>query len=114
MPTEMPKLRPLARGKEYYTELNAILSKEGDALKRDFEGARARKQGRVTPRDVCFLALKYKLNLKATFDFLEDEGYLAYGTYAMLKERGLRSMAALREVWDEIQGPIIVEITEVP
>lgn len=102
-PDGFPELRPFARqGKAYYAELKAILREIGADLRRDFAQTK-RRSGSVTVRDVCALALKYRLNLKATFDFLEAERLLAFGTYDTLKDRGLRPMTMLREAWEEEQ-----------
>lgn len=103
LPDGFPALRPLARqGKAYYAELRAILKEIGADLKRDFAQTK-RKNGKITVHDVCTLALKYRLNLKATFDYLEDERLLPCGMYDQLKDRGLRPMTMLRETWEEDQ-----------
>lgn len=100
---ELPRLRPYARqGKAYHDELKAILKEIQFRVKEDVKVFHQRN-GKITPRFVCQLALKYKLNLKAMFDFLEDEHLIAFGTYENLKDRGLCPMAALKEVWAAMQ-----------
>lgn len=100
---ELPQLRPLARqGKPYYAELRAIFKSEGQAIKDDVNRVH-RAHHKLTVADVCRLALTHRINLKAMFDFLEDENILPCGTYDRLKDRGLRPMASLKEVWSEME-----------
>lgn len=100
---ELPPLRPLARqGAAYRAELKAILKAEGQAIVAE-ERIVFHRNGKVTVKDVCRIALAHRLNLKVTFDYLEERGALACGTYESLKDRGLRPMAALKEVWAEMQ-----------
>jgi hypothetical protein len=101
LPDGFPELRPFARqGKAYYAELKAILKEIKYDLKHDFETI-SHRNGKVTVRDMCALALKYRLNLKATFDAIEDMRLLPCGTYDLMKDRDFRPMAALRDVWEE-------------
>lgn len=100
---DLPRLRPYARqGKAYIDELKAYLKDIQFQVKNDVKVLHQRN-GKVTLRFVCQLALKYELNLKAMFGFLEDEHLIAFGTYESLKDRGLRPMTMLREVWTEMQ-----------
>lgn len=101
---ELPRLRPYARqGKAYIDELKKILKAEGDAILRDVEAARSRNKG-LTTSDICRVALTHRLNLKATFDFLEDKRVLPCGTYDRVKDGGIRPVAAMKEVWAEMQA----------
>jgi hypothetical protein len=98
----LPGLRPVRlQGKAYYTALKQLLNDIGDDL---LASAEARK--RQTPdrrafrvNDLCYLALAYRLNCKATAEFLEDRHFLPAGTYESIRGRGFRLVAALREVW---------------
>lgn len=95
---ELPRLRPLAFGGEaYYGELKQILEEIGPQLRADAEAIKA-AGGAITVADLCRLALKYTLNVKATCEALEDWRILACGTYDMLRDRGFKPMQALREV----------------
>ena len=101
---ELPRLRPYARqGKAYIDELRAYLKEIQFGVKEDVRVLH-RQNKKVTIRFVCELALKYELNLKAMFDFLEDEKLVPYGTYESLKDRGMRPMTMLRQVWQEMQA----------
>lgn len=96
---DIPRLRPYAfGGKAYYEELKAILLEIAPALIMDVAVILGR-DGKITPADLCRLALKYTLNVKATCEALEDWNILACGTYDHLRSRGFRPMAALREVF---------------
>lgn len=100
---ELPRLRPYARqGEAYYKELKTILKAEGDAILRDVEAARRHNKG-LTTSDICRIALTHRLNLKATFDFLGDKRALPCGTYDRVRAGGIRPVAALKEVWAEMQ-----------
>lgn len=103
LPIELPQLRPLARqGEAYYKELKSILKAEGDAILRDVAAMRRPGKG-LTTSDICRIALTHRLNLKAVFDFLEDKRVLPCGTYDRVKDGGIRPVAAMKEVWAEMQ-----------
>lgn len=102
---DLPQLRPVARqGKAYYTELKAILKEIGPAITADAERIRHEQDRAFTVRDLCVLALRYRLNCKATCEHLEDVGFLPCGTYTRLRERDFRPVSRLKEVWAEMQG----------
>lgn len=112
--TDLPQLRPHAlRGKAYFDQLKGILSEIGPAILADVAGVRE-DTGSITVSDVCEVALRHKLNLKATFDFLEDSRILPCGTYDRCKEGGIKPMAALREVWAEMQGECVEKPSSLP
>lgn len=95
---DIPRLRPHAfGGKAYYTELRAILLEITPALIGDVAVLLGRNS-KITVADLCRLALKYELNLKATCKALEDLRILPCGAYDALLDRGFKPMAALREV----------------
>lgn len=98
--TPLPQLRPLARHRAYYDELRAICATEGDAILASV----AQAGDKLTIAAACKIALTHRLKLAALFAFLEDEHICACGTYDALKRRGLKPMAALTEIWEEMQG----------
>ena len=99
-PDDFPELRPFARqGKAYRAELRAIFKEIQHDLRADFDRLYRARQ-KFTPRDLCYLALKYRVNPKATYEMLEDLKLVPIGKYDTLRERGFRPMAALYEVWD--------------
>jgi hypothetical protein len=101
---DLPELRPVRlQGKAYYRELKRILKEVGDDIEQDARQI-LRDTGKFTVRDLAFLALKYRLNMKATCEHLEECRVLKYGTYDSLKERKLRPMAYLKEVWSECRA----------
>ena len=96
--SELPKLRPYTHGgKAYYDELKQILAEIGPALQADAESLKS-TNGALTVGDLCRLALKYTLNVKATCEALEDMRILPCGMYDSLKQRGFQPMAMLREI----------------
>jgi hypothetical protein len=86
-------------------ELHRILKECGQALKDDAESLkRANPNRRMSVRNICFLALKYHLNLKATCEYLEEREVVRYGTYERMINGGIRPMKALTEVWNELSN----------
>lgn len=101
MSTDLPPLRPTARrGKAYFDELRAIVAEIAPDLRRDVEAIKAERK--IKTRDLCVLALRYRLNFKATVEALEDMNLLACGVYDRIKDSGFPIMASLREVWAEM------------
>ena len=101
-PDDFPQLRPYARqGKPYVDELRAYLREHGQAMVEDIRAV-WRRTHKITVADVCHVALHYKLNLKATFEYLEERGEVPYGTYDKVLRSGIRPMAALYEIWNEM------------
>lgn len=101
---ELPPLRPIrVQGKAYYVALRAILDEVGNDLHADAVTAKA--EHRMTPAMLCRLALTYRLNLKATTEYLEDRKVIRCGTYDRLfrESANLRPIACLKEVWAEMQ-----------
>lgn len=100
MTTEIaiPRLRPYAcQGKPYKDELRAIL-KEIRIDLRDEARTILYQTHRFTTRDLCRLALKYELNVKATCEALEETGAISRGAWERLRRQGFRPTHALREV----------------
>lgn len=101
--TDFPQLYPLGRGKAYYDELRALAVEEGMAISADVETMKRENGGKLTLRNACALALKYRLRLAALFDILVDLDLVSCGAYDGLKDRGLKPMAMLAEVWAGMQ-----------
>lgn len=93
--SELTEKLKVTRGKGYYTVLKAILAQVGPQIAADARAIKA-ESGKLTVFNVGCLAVKYDLNLKATFEWLEESRVLPAGTYDRLKERGLKA----REVLD--------------
>jgi hypothetical protein len=106
MPTEttiptMPELRPVRlQGKAYYDALKRILREIGSSLLQDAIDIKTETHT-FTPHNLCYLALKYRLNVKATCEWLEESGFLLHGTYQTLRERRFKPMYVVRQVWSE-------------
>lgn len=83
------------RGKGYYTVLKAILADIGPQLAADAVAILAESGGKMTVYDIGCLAVKYDLNLKATFEWLEESRVIPAGTYDRLKDRGLKAREVL-------------------
>lgn len=60
-----------ARGQVYYGLLKTILSHVGKAMVDEVAAIRA-KQGGLSVIDVAYVSLKFKLNFKATVEWLEE------------------------------------------
>lgn len=104
---ELPPLRPIrVQGKAYYVALRAILKEIGDDLYAD--AVAAKHAHTMTPRMLCQLALTYRLNLKATTEYLEDRKVIRCGTYDRVfrESANLRPIASLKETWAEMQGEV--------
>lgn len=95
------KLRAGVRGQQYYSLLKEFLRIAGKPLVTE-----ARAFGRLSPVDVGYLSLRYGLNLKATWEWLEECEVVASGTYEDCIERGLKVKdiyARARETYPEIE-----------
>lgn len=82
--TNIPPLRPLSRGSEYYIELREFAAQHGDALRSEVEALKAERK--TTLRYFIPLALRYRLKLAALFVLMEDYNLVAAGTYNRLKD----------------------------
>jgi hypothetical protein len=100
--TNLPELHPLGRGKVYYDELRRLAVEDGIAITADVDRMKQQNGGALTIKDACTLALRYRLRLAALFSILEDFCLVPCGVYDSLKERGLKPMAMLTEVWEEV------------
>lgn len=97
----LPELRPAGlQGKAYYAALKQIQKEIREDVKADFKSY-YRQHRSITTAEICFLALKYRVNLKAMFSILEDEGLLKTGTYGRVIAGGIRPIAALKRVYAE-------------
>lgn len=106
----LPELRPVRlQGKAYYTELRRILKEIRYDLKADAERLMQENGRKFTLRHACILALKYRINLKATVEALEDERIVPYGAYDRMLSRGLRPMTVLRETWAALHTDAALE-----
>ena len=86
VPPSDPGLRPYTRGgKGYYDELKAILAECGQHILADYQALKA-EYTKMTVYEVARLAVRYNLNLKATFEWLEENHLLRAGTYERLRD----------------------------
>lgn len=85
-----------ARGKRYYDILKQVIAARGDDIVRDARAAIAANDGKLTAVDVGVLAVRYDLNLKATWEWLEECRVLPTGTYDKAVSRGMRAKQVLQ------------------
>lgn len=84
-----------ARGQRYYGLLKAFLSVRGKEIVSGFWTIKAR-DGKVTPVDIGYLSLKYGLNLKATWEWLEECRCVHSGMYEHFGSSGIK----VRDVYE--------------
>jgi hypothetical protein len=75
-----------ARGQRYYSLLKAFLSVNGKAMVEECHRI-AQEQQKVTPVDIGYLSLKFGLNFKATWEWLEETHCLRT-TYHLFEDSG--------------------------
>lgn len=95
----MPELRPVRlQGRAYYDELKRLIREHGAQMLEDAIDIKTETH-MFTPYDLAYLALKYRLNMKATCEWLEESGFLLHGTYAKLLDRRFKPVTVARRVW---------------
>lgn len=66
-----------ARGQRYYGLLKSFLAVNGKAIVNHFKMIKAVQEGKVTPVDIAYIALKFDLNFKATWEWLVETRCIA-------------------------------------
>lgn len=74
--------------KQVYADLSPDLAEQALII--------IKETGKLTPTDVGVLALRFNLQLKHTFEFLEEQNVLPSGTYDRLKDRGLKASEVIQ------------------
>lgn len=76
------EMRKGARGQRYYSLLKAHLSITGKAIVDECKRLKA-EQGKITPVEIAYLSVKFGLNFKATWEWLEETRCIqtSYGHY---------------------------------
>lgn len=66
------EMRKGARGQRYYSLLKAHLSVTGKAMVDECQRLKAERGGSITPVEIAYLAIRFRLNFKATWEWLEE------------------------------------------
>lgn len=82
----LEEMKKGARGQRYYSLLKAFLSVNGKAIVDEFQRIKD-EQGAFYPVDIGYLSLKFGLNFKATWEWLE-ETYCLRTTYHLFEDSG--------------------------
>jgi hypothetical protein len=93
-----------ARGKHFKKVLIETFHSISPKLKAEARAIKAVSGIKV--RDVAELAIRYNLQLKHCFDFLEDsegEQIIRFGTYDRLRDAGLKSNQIMWEALQELE-----------
>ncbi len=108
----LPELRPVRlQGRAYYAELRRILAEEEAEMRRTINAWKA-ECGGITPAMIGALALKHRLNVKATCEALEEWQLLRCGVYDRIRDGGIRPTDMLRagQEWlRQRNGPTAIE-----
>jgi len=78
-----------ARGQRYYSLLKAFLSVNGKAIVDEHRRIKC-ENGKVVVVDIGYISLKFGLNLKATWEWLEETQCVYSGTYNHFTESKLK------------------------
>lgn len=92
-----------SRGERYYGLLKSLLSVIGKSIVDDCNAISEKQDGKFTPVDGAYLSLKYGLNLKATFEWLEETYCIKSGQYDLMKRYKIKVgdlYAKAREKWN--------------
>lgn len=89
-----------ARGKEFTRLYKQLYQQSGKLLEAEARQI-IEKKGGLSIRDVAKLAIRFNLQLKHAFEFLEGRGVLATGTYCRLQNRGLKVSEAMKAAREE-------------
>jgi hypothetical protein len=95
IPRIVDEMKKGARGQRYYSLLKAFLSVNGKAMVDECHRI-AQEQQKVTPVDIGYLSLKFGLNFKATWEWLEETRCLRT-TYHLFTDSGHK----VRDVYDK-------------
>jgi hypothetical protein len=96
------EMRKGARGQRYYSLLKAHLSITGKAMVDECKRLRT-ELGAITPVEIAYLSVKFKLNFKATWEWLEETRCLrtSYDS-VVLGFKVKEIVAAAREKYPEL------------
>lgn len=81
--------------KQVYAEVSPELAEHAKQM--------IKKTGKLTPTDVGVLALRFNLQLKHAFEFLEEQMILPCGTYDRLRDRGLKVADVMQRAKAQIE-----------
>lgn len=98
-PDDFPTLRPhRLQGRAYWGAVRALIDQHGEAI---YQAAWAQRRaaGTFRTRDLCVLALQFRLHLKIIAEYLEDRKFIPYGTYERIRESRFPIMGSLYQVW---------------
>lgn len=83
------KMSSGVRGQQYYALLKAFISVNGKEMVEEAKAFKS-KNGKITPHDLLYISLRFKLNWKATVEWLEETYTIPSGTYELLQGMGFK------------------------
>lgn len=95
----------VARGERYYALLKAILSLVGKSIYDDAQQIKAQRDGKMTPIDVAYLAVKYDLYLKVVWEWLQETGAIQTVSYEDIQAMLRRKKMTVGQLLDLAQSP---------